>query len=49
MNPDNLKSQHGDDLFLYETFFKSKNNGKYIELGAMNGIQYSNTYFLKKN
>jgi FkbM family methyltransferase len=44
----NFKSQAGEDIFLFNTFFKNKKKGKYIELGAMNGINYSNTYFFEK-
>ena len=41
-------SQAGEDKFLYEHFFSNKHNGTYIELGAMDGISYSNTYFFEK-
>jgi len=37
-----------EDKFLYENLFKYKRNGKYIELGAMDGVEYSNTYFFEK-
>ena len=36
-------SQCQEDVFLYENFFKYKQNGVYIELGALDGILYSNT------
>ena len=32
-------------LFLNETIFKNKKKGIYIELGALDGILYSNTKF----
>jgi len=41
-------SQAGEDKFLYEHFFSNKKNGNYIELGAMAGIEYSNTFFFEK-
>lgn len=40
-------SQKGEDKYLYETFFKNVKKGKYIELGAMNGITCSNTKFFE--
>lgn len=43
-----FKSQAGEDKFLYEHFFSNKRNGVYIELGAMGGLEYSNTYFFEK-
>ena len=42
-------SQCGEDEFLNETIFFNKKNGKYIELGALDGIQYSNTKFFEDN
>lgn len=42
-------SQCGEDEFLNETIFLNKKNGKYIELGALDGIQYSNTKFFEDN
>jgi len=41
-------SQCGEDLFLYNTFFKNKQNGTYIELGALDGNLYSNTKFFEE-
>lgn len=38
-------SQSGEDNYLNTKYFKNKNNGKYIELGALDGILYSNTKF----
>jgi FkbM family methyltransferase len=38
-------SQHGEDEFLNETYFKNKKNGRYIELGALDGVRCSNTKF----
>jgi FkbM family methyltransferase len=38
-------SQTGEDAYLNETIFKNKRNGIYIELGALDGVLYSNTKF----
>lgn len=40
-------SQCGEDQFLNENFFKNKMNGVYVELGALDGILYSNTKFFE--
>ena len=40
-------SQSGEDNFLNETYFKNKKNGYYIELGALDGVMYSNTKFFE--
>lgn len=42
-------SQHGQDKFLNENIFKSKKNGIFIEIGAHDGISFSNTYFFEKH
>ena len=39
--------QKGEDRYLFNTFFSNKKNGVYIELGAMDGIGYSNTKFFE--
>jgi FkbM family methyltransferase len=36
-------SQCGEDDFLYENYFKNKTGGNFIELGALDGLLYSNT------
>ena len=36
-------SQHGEDIFLNDNYFKYKMYGNYIELGAHNGYHLSNT------
>ena len=36
-------SQCGEDAFLNNNFFKNKKNGVYVELGALDGVLYSNT------
>ena len=43
----NLKSQSGEDKLLL-TWFNGLCNGTYIEMGALNGIKYSNSYFFHK-
>ena len=40
-------SQEGEDMALYNRFFNYK-NGFFIELGAMDGVIYSNTLFFEK-
>lgn len=40
-------SQCQEDFFLNENIFKNKQNGVYIELGALDGILYSNTKFFE--
>jgi FkbM family methyltransferase len=36
-------SQCGQDVFLQETLFKNKNNGVFVDIGAHDGISFSNT------
>ncbi len=40
-------SQCQEDQFLNEYIFKNKTNGKYIELGALDGVLFSNTKFFE--
>ena len=40
-------SQCGEDQFLNDYIFKNKKNGTYIELGALDGFDYSNTKFFE--
>jgi FkbM family methyltransferase len=40
-------SQCQEDIFLNDNIFKNKKNGTYIELGALDGILYSNTKFFE--
>ena len=42
-------SQCGEDKVVYEKYFKSKRGGVFLELGAMDGIVYSNTKFFEDN
>ena len=41
-------SQFGQDKFFHETFFTNKRNGIFVDIGAADGITYSNTYFFEK-
>ena len=40
-------SQCNEDIYLNEKIFKNKKKGTYIELGALDGILYSNTKFFE--
>jgi FkbM family methyltransferase len=41
-------SQFGQDKYIYESFFKGKDNGTYLEIGADDGIRFSNCFFFEK-
>jgi FkbM family methyltransferase len=41
-------SATGQDQFIYETFFKRKKDGVYLEIGGYNGWRGSNCYFFEK-
>ncbi len=41
-------SQVGQDKYVYETFFKNKKNGFFLDIGAHDGIEKSNSYFFEK-
>lgn len=41
-------SQFGQDQFVYENFFKGNKEGVFVEIGAHDGISFSNTYFFEK-
>lgn len=41
-------SQYQQDKFVYETFFRNKKSGVFLEIGADDGIRFSNTYFFEK-
>lgn len=47
---DELKfySQHKQDEFVYNKFFKNKKDGVFLEIGAYDGVALSNTYFFEK-
>jgi FkbM family methyltransferase len=41
-------SQAGQDQFLNEVVFKGKRGGIFVEIGAADGIAFSNTYFFER-
>jgi FkbM family methyltransferase len=41
-------SQCGQDKYLNEKLFKGKTNGVFLDIGANDGISYSNSYFFEK-
>lgn len=43
------KSQAGQDKFVYECFFENKKNGFFLDIGAHDGMSFSNTYFFEKD
>lgn len=42
------KSQFGQDKFVNEQFFKNKKNGVFVDIGAHNGVTFSNSHFFEK-
>lgn len=42
-------SQNGQDIYVINEIYKGKKNGYFIELGAADGIIFSNTLMLEKN
>ena len=43
-----FKSQHGQDRYAYQTFFPdASSGGTFIEFGARNGVDHSNTWFFE--
>lgn len=45
---DNFYSQESQDKYLFENHFKNKTEGIFIDIGAHNGISYSNTKFFEE-
>lgn len=45
-----MKGQYGEDRYVFEKFFKSplKKEGFFVEIGALDGVHYSNSYFFEK-
>lgn len=41
-------SQHDQDKFVHETFFPEKKDGVFVEIGAYDGVAFSNTYFFER-
>jgi len=46
---DGFYSQDGQDIFLTEELFKGKEHGVFVDIGAHDGITFSNTCYLEKN
>lgn len=44
----NNKAQMKQDLILDQQYFKEKRNGTFVEVGALDGLGGSNTYFFEK-
>jgi FkbM family methyltransferase len=42
-------SQYGQDKFLNEKIFKNQRDGFFFDIGANDGITFSNTYYFEKN
>lgn len=42
------KSQYKQDQFLDKVIFRKKKNGFFIDIGAHDGVSFSNTYFFEK-
>lgn len=42
------KSQAGQDKYVYENFFLHKKSGVFLDIGAHDGVSFSNTYFFEK-
>ncbi|MDN3506587.1 MAG: FkbM family methyltransferase [Simkaniaceae bacterium] len=42
-------SQCGQDSYVYETFFKGKTDGVFVDIGANDGVTYSNTLFFEND
>jgi FkbM family methyltransferase len=42
-------SQHGQDAFVYETFFKSNGRGYFVDVGAYDGVTFSNSLFFERH
>ena len=41
-------SQHKQDEYVYDNFFKNKKDGVFVDIGAYDGIVFSNSYFFEK-
>lgn len=49
MQEANAKSQLGQDVHVLHEIYKGKRNGYFVEIGAYDGIEYSNTYLMEKD
>ena len=45
----NFKSQFGQDRHVISTIYPQKRNGFFVEIGAYDGVESSNTYVLEKD
>lgn len=46
--PCTFYSQMGEDVTVFNMFFKNQKGGTYLEMGALDGVQFSNTLFLEE-
>lgn len=42
-------SQYAQDQFVHETFFPGKQDGVFVDIGAYDGVTFSNSYFFEKD
>jgi FkbM family methyltransferase len=45
----NTYSQFSQDIYVFREIYKEKKNGFFVEVGAHDGIKFSNTLFLENN
>ena len=48
----NIKSQQGEDKYVYQLFFsgsRGNNTLSFIEIGALDGVTFSNSFFFEKS
>lgn len=43
----NFYSQYGQDNFIYENYFKDKSKGFFVDIGAFDGVDCSNTFLFE--
>ena len=48
LKEEGYSSQYGQDKYINETFFKGKQNGVFVDIGANDGVSLSNTVFFEK-
>jgi len=48
LRPCKFYSQMGEDAAVFNMFFKNQRGGTYLEMGALDGVQYSNTLFYEQ-
>jgi hypothetical protein len=49
MNELNAQSQLGQDIHVLHNIYKGKRHGYFVEIGAYDGVEYSNTYLMEKD